>query len=1012
MTINDDDDPPTVTFTAASQASTFETGLMTITAQLSSASAFDVIVPVSVNTSSTAAYGADYTVDSLRLIIPAGSVNAEMDIIINNDVIDENNETVIIDIGTPVNATPGAITQHTATITDDDTAPWVEFMMGSSSDQESNSPAMVLTDLSALSSNDISVDYYISGGTADGGGIDYTLASGTLTIPAGSWGKNISIPINNDMFEESNETIIITLTNPANATLGTILNHTYTINDDDSIKVQFNSNFTFASEQDGLTLVQVDLNTVSAANVSVDYSVTGGTAIGGGVDYTLSSGTLTIPAGINTGYIYVYINDDSDEEPSEYIYLALSNPSGASLGWDTSQEIMIDDNDTPWLDSQWSHRKKIYIIDKSGEWHNESLMPVADVAGQINIPYSSGGGAHWTEVDEMPSDGGTTVVFVTNGTPGSDFRDLYELENKTITGQIKSVRLKCYIYIDIPALGNARLAIKPSGSAIVYESGDLNPSSGWGMYEYEWKTNPFTGTAWTQSDIDSLQAGITLVENGTYISCSMVNVEVDYLTGADLVNYQVNIGLSVDNFEFSDARTNGEDIRFTQYDFPLQNQIFYWLENYNSGMETASIWAEVPNIPCNGFAILYMYYGNAAASSESDFTNTFTKDYGESGLAALWHMDDGMFPTDDTSGNNNHASFTGGPLWTGMDGGQWADRPDISFAAGNSLDFAGSDTEYIFAPDSLSLDITDKITLEAWMTGTSANPGTATEILRPNAPGDQTSILHQTANPHWAAVDETSHDGNATCIYVSNADALTSFRDLYNLPDCALSGSINSVKVYCTISAANLASQIAKTAIKTNGSIFESYEFYPGTSYTTESYTWNINPSTGLAWTWSEINNLQAGVTLTKGSPPEYIYCTQVYVEVNYNTGNTDSLLIFKPDAYALGINASNNLFADINKTARVEALLADPSTEWHHVAMTYNGSELLLYADGLEVSRAPYIISISANADPVILGYYFNGQIDEARIYNRALSADEINTHYERRKYSGREPEIYIVGD
>ena len=35
-------------------------------------------------------------------------------------LLDEDNETVIVDMGTPVNATQGATTTHTLTITDDD----------------------------------------------------------------------------------------------------------------------------------------------------------------------------------------------------------------------------------------------------------------------------------------------------------------------------------------------------------------------------------------------------------------------------------------------------------------------------------------------------------------------------------------------------------------------------------------------------------------------------------------------------------------------------------------------------------------------------------------------------------------------------------------------------------------------------------------------------------------------------------------------------------------------------
>ena len=54
---------------------------------------------------------------------------------------------------------------------------------------------------------------------------------------------------------------------------------------------------------------------------------------------------------------------------------------------------------------------------------------------------------------------------------------------------------------------------------------------------------------------------------------------------------------------------------------------------------------------------------------------------------------------------------------------------------------------------------------------------------------------------------------------------------------------------------------------------------------------------------------------------------------------------------------------------------------------------------------------------DEIISGLYntyggsqsFSGTIDEARIYNRALTVDEIKCHYERRKYADPEPGVTI---
>ena len=53
----------------------------------------------------------------------------------------------------------------------------------------------------------------------------------------------------NDALDEANETVIVTLSNPSNATIGTDEVHTYTITDnDDAPTVDFNSTSSSGAE--------------------------------------------------------------------------------------------------------------------------------------------------------------------------------------------------------------------------------------------------------------------------------------------------------------------------------------------------------------------------------------------------------------------------------------------------------------------------------------------------------------------------------------------------------------------------------------------------------------------------------------------------------------------------------------------------------------------------------------------------------------------------------------------
>ena len=69
----------------------------------------------------------------------------------------------------------------------------------------------------------------------------------------------------------------------------------------------------------------------------------------------------------------------------------------------------------------------------------------------------------------------------------------------------------------------------------------------------------------------------------------------------------------------------------------------------------------------------------------------------------------------------------------------------------------------------------------------------------------------------------------------------------------------------------------------------------------------------------------------------------------------------------------------------------------WAHLAETYDGATMRLYVNGVQVASHAQTGAIATSTNPLqiggdsIYGQYFAGRIDEARIYNRALSQAEI---------------------
>lgn len=82
-----------------------------------------------------------------------------------------------------------------------------------------------------------------------------------------------------------------------------------------------------------------------------------------------------------------------------------------------------------------------------------------------------------------------------------------------------------------------------------------------------------------------------------------------------------------------------------------------------------------------------------------------------------------------------------------------------------------------------------------------------------------------------------------------------------------------------------------------------------------------------------------------------------------------------------------------------VNGISALPINTWSHVAATYDGSIFRLYVNGVQVASGAKTGTFGISTNPLEIGgdtqtgQYFNGKIDEVRVYNRALSAAEIVT-------------------
>lgn len=354
LTINDNDDPPTVQFMAATSDSGEGTATANLVVTLSTASSQNVSVPYVVNAASTATNPADYTIAASPLTIPAGATSANIVVNVVDDTLDEPNETVVVNLGVPTNATLGATTSTTHTITDNDAPPTVRFSAATASHVEATTNVTVNIVLSAASGRTVTVPYTINAASTASSPADCSVSPASqVTILPGQTMATVTISIADDLVDEANETFILDLDTPTNASPTTPDMFTLTINDNDATpNVSWNPNESDVAEPEGTALTTrnktftVVLSGVSSTNVVVPLTYSGtATPV---TDYTGPS-SVTLIAGNTSANVTLAIVRDTIKEsgPDETIIIDIdtNNVTGAVPAAPLTRTYSLQDDD-------------------------------------------------------------------------------------------------------------------------------------------------------------------------------------------------------------------------------------------------------------------------------------------------------------------------------------------------------------------------------------------------------------------------------------------------------------------------------------------------------------------------------------------------------------------------------------------------------------------------------------------------------------------------------------------
>jgi len=194
---------------------------------------------------------------------------------------------------------------------------------------------------------------------------------------------------------------------------------------------------------------------------------------------------------------------------------------------------------------------------------------------------------------------------------------------------------------------------------------------------------------------------------------------------------------------------------------------------------------------------------------------------------------------------------------------------------------------------------------------------------------------------------------------------------------------------------------------------FESINDFSNTGTNTAAITGEVKGGAQIIW-----DDDRGSYVLSVDGDGDYVYCerswqgivtTEITVAawIKASSLTSSSSIVALGYAWRLRNDSSGNVAFQVMNTKPVASAVGTVAVDdgvWHHVAGTYDGTEYKLYIDGrtnvsvassgiLKGGATAYYGTIGAHykrsdANPKM---FFNGLIDDVRIYDRVLSEEEI---------------------
>ena len=438
--------PGALAFSAATYSVAEDAGagvaVITVTRTGGSAGAATVDYATS-NGTGTAGSGNDYTAATGTLTFANGETSKTFNVPLNDDALDEADETVNVTLSNVTGATLGSQSTAVLTITDNDATPTLSI--GNASVAEGNggtTAANFTVTLSAASGRQVTVDYATADGTATIANSDYAAATGTLTFAPGETTKMIAVNATGDTAEESDEAFTVTLSNPTNATIADGTGDGAILDDDTpGPSISFAQDITVTEGNTGTTnaTFTINLSMAAAGNVTLAYTTSAGTATAES-DFTPTTGVLTFTPGQTSKTVDIGVVGDTTDEDNQTFSLVLSSPTGAQVSDAEAVATIQDDDDASGISVADGDGNEAAGADGITAPGNVTFTVTLSAASEktVTVGYATSDGTALGEEDYAPTAGvltfapGETTKTIAV-TAVNDTRDEEQAETFTLT---------------------------------------------------------------------------------------------------------------------------------------------------------------------------------------------------------------------------------------------------------------------------------------------------------------------------------------------------------------------------------------------------------------------------------------------------------------------------------------------------------------------------------------------------------------------------------------------------